>query len=138
VLSGVFLVRSLSRSTLWHTIKEDTMSATTDQVTVCACCSASGEKLNDDDQCVDCELRILEADSWAAQAVTDILGAAAKAATLHLSGEDVRRVVSEAVADAERERDRAGLVSLKPIAEIDARLHLRRGERLAKREAVSA
>lgn len=98
----------------------------------CSSCGATTRTLNDDDHCVDCEVRQLEVDSYAATAIRDTLGAAARAALDYLDGEDVRQIVSEAV--GEGERSRAGAARHTPLIEIDRRLHRRMGERLAARE----
>jgi len=104
----------------------------------CDCCGAKGRPLDAHDQCSDCRVRALETDSYAAKAIADTLGASAKASLDYLTGEDVRRIVSEAVSEAEEARHRQGLTPLRPVAEIDAALHKIMSERIAASDEVSA
>ncbi|HXD54705.1 MAG TPA: hypothetical protein VN618_08125 [Solirubrobacteraceae bacterium] len=88
--------------------------------------------------CDDCYSRQLETDAWAAQAIEDVLGATAKAALDHLAAEDIRRIVSEAVTDREREREEAGLSPCGSAAATNSELHILMGKRIAAREAQAA
>ena len=107
--------------------------------TICSCCGSIDGPLDDEyGYCADCETRRLETDSTTAEAIADILHGAVKAAMLNIDGEDIRRIVGEAVREEDEARTRAGLTRHVSIATLEQRLHRRMGERIAAREAVAA
>ncbi len=109
----------------------------TKTVDKCDSCGAVGGPLNTAEHCRDCEMRHHETDLWAEQAIRDTLGAAAAAALDHLAGEDVRRIVSEAVTEREAARERSGLSPRPLVAEINWRLGLVRGANIAANEETA-